>query len=135
MVFDRYTTALNDINEAIHRIKKDNVPLFVLGHSMGGGLVLNFFARGVHDGVAKVTGVIASAPLVTLVEPVHPIKFHSLKLVSMVMPSFGIQAELKATDMTHDEVQVEEYKTDPLVHNFTTIGTGKFHSTTATSLI
>lgn len=93
---------------------------------MGGGLVLNYFARGEYDGAAKVTGVIASAPLVTLVHPVHPIKFHSLKLVSMVMPSFGITAELKPTDMSHDEAQVEGYKTDPLVHSFTTIGTGKF---------
>ncbi|SAL94951.1 hypothetical protein [Absidia glauca] len=120
-----YDTALGDINEAIHRIKKDNVPLFVLGHSMGGGLVLNYFARGEHDGVAKITGAIASAPLVTLVEPVHPIKYHSLKLVSMVMPSFGIHVELKASDMSHDEERVEGYKTDPLVHNFTTIGTAR----------
>ncbi|CAO3587342.1 unnamed protein product [Absidia cylindrospora] len=91
---------------------------------MGGGLILNYTARKEeYDGVAKITGAIASAPLVTLTTPVNAIKYHALKLVSHLLPSFGIRADLNPEAMSHDLEEVEKYKNDPLVHDFTTIGT------------
>ncbi|KAI8086705.1 Alpha/Beta hydrolase protein [Halteromyces radiatus] len=119
-----YKTALNDINEAVHRTKQANIPLFLLGHSMGGGLILNYVARkDEFDGVSKLNGVIASAPLVILTKPVSPLKYYPLKLASYITPSFGIRADMDPSFMSHDQDEIEKYKNDPLIHDYATIGT------------
>ncbi|KAI8343687.1 Alpha/Beta hydrolase protein [Chlamydoabsidia padenii] len=131
-----YNTALGDINEAIHRIKQEDIPLFILGHSMGGGLILNYLARhDTYDGTSKVAGAIASAPLVTLTTPIPAIKYHSLKMVSYVLPSFGIRGDMNPDFMSHDKEAVEQYKSDPLVHDFTTIATARGFLEAGTNLL
>ncbi|CAO3615385.1 unnamed protein product [Cunninghamella echinulata] len=119
-----YNKALEDINDAVNRIKKDDIPLFLIGHSMGGGLSLNYIARKEkYSGVAKLTGVISSAPLVTLTTPVPAFKYYPLKALSRVLPNFTIQAGLDPAGISHDQEQVDIYKKDPLIHDYTTIST------------
>ncbi|CAO3617828.1 unnamed protein product [Cunninghamella blakesleeana] len=119
-----YDKALEDINDAVNRIKKNDIPLFLIGHSMGGGLSLNYVARKEkYNGVEKLTGVISSAPLVTLTNPVPAFKFYPLKALSHVLPNFTIQAGLDHNAISHDKEQVDLYVKDPLIHDFTTIST------------
>ncbi|ORX43193.1 alpha/beta-hydrolase [Hesseltinella vesiculosa] len=119
-----YDIALKDVNETVNRVKQDNVPLFVYGHSMGGGLLLNYLAR-TFDGVSKITGAIASAPLVRLQTPVPALKYYPLKMASYVLPSMTTRSPLDASFMSHDPEEVQKYISDPLVNDFISLGTAR----------
>lgn len=60
--------ALTDISFFIDHLTKSDptLPLFLVGHSMGGGLVLGFATRkqGVAIGLDKIRGIVAAAPLI-----------------------------------------------------------------------
>jgi acylglycerol lipase len=117
---------LKDVDEAIIKAKRQDVPLVLMGHSMGGGIVLNYVARkDQYKGYKLLTAVIASAPLVTLSMPIPAIKYYPLKGLSKVLPSFTIRAGLDPSGISHDKEEVEIYKNDPLVHDFATLATGK----------
>ncbi|KAI7880655.1 alpha/beta-hydrolase [Lichtheimia hyalospora FSU 10163] len=119
-----YDTVLCDINAAIHRVKQPDVPLFLMGHSMGGGLILNLLFRSEkYDGVKLVTGAIASAPLVRLSMPISPFRYYPLMCASKIIPSFTIQAGLHPDAMSHDADEVKKLIEDPLVHDYATLGT------------
>ncbi|KAG2212730.1 Alpha/Beta hydrolase protein [Mucor mucedo] len=119
-----YDTALKDIDDAILNKKRQDVPLFLVGHSMGGGLTLNYLARGdKYKGVALVTGAIASAPLVTLSMAIPMPKYYALRAVSFVLPSITIQAGIDPAGMSHDQDEIKKYLEDPLVHDFATLAT------------
>ncbi|KAI8061594.1 Alpha/Beta hydrolase protein [Gongronella butleri] len=121
-----YDVALKDVDETIHRVKQANVPLFLYGHSMGGGLVLNYLARPTkYDGVAKVTAAIASAPLVQLTVPVPALKYYPLKIASYVIPSVTTRSPLDPNLMSHDATEVEKYINDPLINDFISLGTAR----------
>ncbi|KAI8077908.1 Alpha/Beta hydrolase protein [Gilbertella persicaria] len=119
-----YNTALKDIDDAVLRTKKENVPHFLMGHSMGGGLVLNYLARGdTYKGVKLLTGAIASASLITLSMPIPALKYYSLRLISMVLPSITIQANVDPKGISHDENEIQAYINDPLLHDYATLAT------------
>ena len=87
--------------------------------------MLNYLCRkDQFDGVKLLTGAIASAPLVTLTTPLSAYKFYPLKILSYITPSFVTNIELDPKFMSHDEVQVEKYKNDVLIHGFSTLATG-----------
>ncbi|KAI9467960.1 MAG: Alpha/Beta hydrolase protein [Benjaminiella poitrasii] len=119
-----YDTALNDIDAAIIKTKREGVPLFLMGHSMGGGLILNYLARNnVYKGVDLLSGAISSAPLVTLSMPISPIKYYTIRTLSAIVPSMTIRAGVDPAGISHDKAEVEKYKNDPLVHDFATLAT------------
>ncbi|KAG0170473.1 hypothetical protein DFQ28_001730 [Apophysomyces sp. BC1034] len=121
-----YNTALSDINEAVHAVHESGVPLFLIGHSMGGGLALNYLAKKEQfDGVKLVRGAIASAPLITLTLPISPLRYYPLMLVSRILPSWVIQAGLDPKGISHDEQEVQKYVDDPLIHDYATLSTSK----------
>ncbi|KAI9315138.1 Alpha/Beta hydrolase protein [Dichotomocladium elegans] len=119
-----YNTALSDINSAILRVKKNApaLPLILMGHSMGGGLILNLLARREkYEGVKSVRAAIASAPLVTLSMPVSPFRYYPLMIASKIIPSFVIQIGLNPAGISTDPAEVEIYKADPLIHDYSTL--------------
>ncbi|KAI8382477.1 Alpha/Beta hydrolase protein [Blakeslea trispora] len=119
-----YDKALEDIDNAVLSTKKDKVPHFLMGHSMGGGLILNYLARGdKFKGVSTLTGAIASAPLVTLSMPIPPLRYYSLRAMSTVVPSVTIHAKVDPKGISRDQDEVNAYINDPLVHDFATLST------------
>lgn len=119
-----YETVLQDINAAIQRVKQPGIPLFLLGHSMGGGLILNLLFRPEqYDGAKLVTGAIASAPLVRLSMPISPFRYYPLLFASKLLPNFTIKADLNPDAMSHDADEVKKLIEDPLVHDYATLGT------------
>lgn len=93
------------------REKEPKRPLFLMGHSMGGGIVLNY---GLHypEGLA---GVIASAPAVGKVE-ISPVLAFLSRLLSGVWPGLALDNGLDVTGISRDTAVVQAYKDDPLVH-------------------
>ncbi|KAF9124136.1 hypothetical protein BGX30_001097, partial [Mortierella sp. GBA39] len=113
-----YEKAIPDITAALERGKIDGLPLFLMGHSYGGSLVLNYDCIGPLR--TKLTGLIASAPLVLASEPTRPnaLTVGLAGVVSKILPSFQTQIVLDSSFISRDADHVQKYDTDPLIHGY-----------------
>lgn len=106
---------LNDLEKMIGVAKTDmpaKMKFFLLGHSMGGLIVLNFVEK--HTKIAD--GVIASSPGLSPGMKVPVIKGAVAKILSRIWPSLTFDNELDSSALSHDNHVVSEYDNDPLVH-------------------
>lgn len=116
------TEVLKDIDTLIETAKKmyPGVPCVLYGHSMGGGLVLDYRARG---GLAdKVDGYLISAPWIKLVRNVSGGLLTMVRILSKLMPKFKIKSECAEEDLGNPDF-VRPYVDDPMVHPFITMRT------------
>ena len=87
-------------------------PLFLLGHSMGGLVALDFALHYPE----KIRGVICSAPALHI--PKQPFWIRVVgNLMSKIKPNFRINITLKPEAVSGDPAEIERYKRDPLIHN------------------
>ncbi|KAF9317807.1 hypothetical protein BG003_000273 [Podila horticola] len=115
-----YAKAIPDITAALKRGEIEGIPLFLMGHSYGGSLVLNYDCIGPLR--TKLAGLIASAPLVLASGPTRPngLTISFAGAVSKVAPSLKIPTNLSAKFISRDAKQVAKYNDDPLVHGYGT---------------
>lgn len=111
----RYEHLLDDVDAVIGQLRQDDpdVPVFLYGHSLGGGVVLNHALRR-GRGVA---GVIASSPLLRTTVPPPAWKVHVGKALSRVWPTFPFVAGIDPAGRSHDPQVAVEYAADPLTHD------------------
>jgi len=93
-------------------------PLFLLGHSLGGLIVLEYALRSPD----RLQGVIASAPSLAQVS-VSPFKILLARLLSCLWSRFTMEVGLEVSALSHDPAVVKGYREDPLVHGK---GTARF---------
>jgi alpha-beta hydrolase superfamily lysophospholipase len=94
------------------------LPIFLYGHSQGGGLVLSY-ALHRHPNLA---GIIASAPWISLAfEPPAPLIAMG-KLMRRIHPAFQQSNNLNTAHLCREPAVVEAYEADPLVHDRITAG-------------
>ncbi len=89
-----------------------SVPIFLYGHSLGGGLVINY-SLSVRP---PVSGVIATSPGLATGTPLPPAKLTVAKLASSLMPSFTLDNGLDRANLSRDPEIEKRYSADPLVH-------------------
>lgn len=89
--------------------------VFLLGHSMGGLIVLEY-ALHHPEGLA---GVIASGPVLAQVG-VSPFLMTLSKILSGILPRLTLDTKLDATTISRDPAVVAAYVDDPLVHSLGT---------------
>ncbi len=89
--------------------------LFLMGHSLGGLMVLNY-ALHHPQGLA---GVIASAPALAQTG-VSPWMLTLARLLSSIAPAMTIKTTLDASMISRIPAVVEAYRCDPLVHDLGT---------------
>jgi acylglycerol lipase len=87
------------------------VPVFLLGHSMGGTVALRY----VRDHEAGLAGLILSAPLAAL-EAASPATRLAAKVLSAVTPRLGV-VDIDASGVSRDPAVVADYESDPLNHH------------------
>ncbi len=85
--------------------------IFLIGHSFGGQLVLNYGVR--HP--AGLTGMIISSPNIRLKMPLPLIKRLMAPILSRALPRLALGNELDSTLVSHDPKVVEAYRDDPRV--------------------
>lgn len=88
-------------------------PTFLLGHSMGGNVVLNFLLRK----QPKLNGAIVSAPWLKLAFDPPAIQVKLGRMVSGILPGLVQSTKLDVTTISRDKSEVERYSKDPLVHD------------------
>ncbi len=90
--------------------KKEN-KIFLLAHSFGGQVAVNFLAKYPK----QVLAVALSSPNLGLKHPVPLLKFYAAKLAANFIPSFHIANEIDVKYVCRDPKVVDVYKKDPLV--------------------
>ena len=110
---DSFDAFRDDVLSFTHLINAQHpdIPLFMLGQSMGGLIALNF---GLHY-PQEVDGVIATSPHLSD-PPVSPILVTLSRALSTVWPTFSMDAGLDNTSISRDPNVVQDFLDDPLRH-------------------
>lgn len=98
------------------------VPVFLYGHSMGGGFVLNFLVRN----RSRVTGAVVTSPWLRLSFEPDRIKKMIASVMKIVLPVHAQSTGLDPAMLSHDPEVVAGYINDALVHG--KITTSTFHT-------
>lgn len=93
--------------------KKPGMKCFLLGHSMGGLIAINYAIRRQET----IDGLIISSPSLGVAVKVPAVKAVLGKAMSSIWPGLSLNNELDASKISHDEKVVAAYKNDPLVHD------------------
>lgn len=92
---------------------------FLWGHSMGGGIVLNYLLKRNPN----IAGAIATGPLLKLGFEPPAIKVLLAKMMVNIYPAFTEKAELDSSAISRDKAEVEKYNADKFNHGKITAGT------------
>lgn len=103
---------------------KDKVPLFLMGHSMGGGISLAFFTREAGSGpseetMAMVSGVMLSSPWLDIHFPI-PTTYAVpvLECVLSWLPELKVQLGPPTNNLCRDPLVCESARMDPLCSSY-----------------
>ncbi len=102
--------------------KYPTLPIFLYGHSLGGLIALEYSIQI----KPVINGVIVSAPVLDVNEPISPIKLAMAKLMDKFFPSFTLDSGLNRNMLSRDKSVVERYNADPLVHGHTSARMGMY---------
>jgi alpha-beta hydrolase superfamily lysophospholipase len=108
---DRIDNAVADL-DVLHGIARDRhpeLPVFVLGHSMGGLIAIVYALRHQDD----LTGLVLSAPLAVI--EANPATRLASRVLSAVAPRLPVY-KIDATTVSRDPEVVRAYDEDPLNH-------------------
>lgn len=88
-----------------------DTPLTLYGHSMGGGIVLDYGSRTADD-----MPIIASAPLITLADPIPGALRAFAKFMGKIMPKGALSQPIDGTKISNLPEEQALYLNDPLNH-------------------
>jgi alpha-beta hydrolase superfamily lysophospholipase len=110
-----YDALMDDIAHLLDEAKAryPGLPCFLYGHSLGGGLALNYALRR----KPKLAGVVASGPWLRLAFEPPKIQISLARMMNRVYPAFSQANGLDVRGLSHDPQVVRDYVQDPLVHN------------------
>ncbi|MCG6911034.1 MAG: alpha/beta hydrolase [Deltaproteobacteria bacterium] len=111
--FDQYVLDLKKLIEAVRSDLPPKRKVFLLGHSMGGLIALNY-AQRFYD---TIDGVVASSPGLGMNVKVPGAKAFMGKVMSSIWPALSMANGLDAEKISHDPQVVAAYVSDPLVHD------------------
>lgn len=111
--FDSFQDLLGDLAHFIQSVRQayPQVPLFLVGHSFGGQVALNFvvrYAKGLR-------GLIVSSPNIRLALPIPRWKRAISEHLHEWAPKLLVRQRIDATLLTHDAQVARAYAADPRV--------------------
>jgi alpha-beta hydrolase superfamily lysophospholipase len=98
------------------------IPVFIYGHSLGGGIVLEYILKKNPE----ITGAIVTSPWLRLSFEPDRIKLIAARILKSLFPSLLQPSGLIVSHMSHDKEAVDKYNSDPLIHN--KISAGLFYN-------
>ncbi|KAJ7655732.1 Alpha/Beta hydrolase protein [Mycena polygramma] len=104
---------MDDIKWALeHAVEAfPGLPLFLSGHSMGGGEVLNFPVR--RD-ASMLAGVIVSSPIIEQTKPTSKMTLAVARIIGVFLPYMTVPAPADFNELSHDSKYNQVCSTDPL---------------------
>lgn len=115
---DRFTDYLDDLDRAVAWARgRGPRPLFLIGHSLGGLIVLHAAART----PALADGLVLSSPACGLAVHVPAWKHAVAMLANVIWPTLAMRrTRVDSAYLSHDPAIGRAYLADPLVHFFIT---------------
>lgn len=106
----------NDVAAQVARARAEcsEVPIFLLGHSMGSLLVLDYALRYPE----QLRGVATSGAGLEPAGIAKPLVVATARLFSRVWPRFPLKMQVDAADLSTIPEEIAAYNNDPLVHKF-----------------
>lgn len=89
---------------------------------MGGLIVLQYALQKQSN--LEFTGIICCSPAIKNASPIHPVKYWGGRLLAPLLPKICVKSGLDFTNISSIPKIVQEYKNDPLVHPYISLGTG-----------
>ncbi len=100
--------------------RQAGIPIFLYGHSMGGGLVLDYLLNKRYTGIK---GVIATSPMLEAAFEEPKLLLKVARFIRPVYPRFTQNHGLQKEHISKDPLVVQAYITDPLNHTKITVET------------
>jgi alpha-beta hydrolase superfamily lysophospholipase len=111
---ENYELYIKDVDFVVTGIKLEfpQVPIFLLGHSMGGGMVSAYM---LHN-FPKVNGVVLSSALLAPSTNVSKVLIFLSGFLSYLTPKIKT-IKIDNTKLSHDQEVIKDYQMDPLVYH------------------
>ncbi|MCJ1380381.1 hypothetical protein MMC17_003484 [Xylographa soralifera] len=112
-----------DISSVIESKLPSSVPLFLMGHSMGGQETLIYASTGPVDIRKQISGYVAVAPYIRLHPSSQPNAFTVFagKLACKILPNMQLVQKLDVKYMSHNLAVCKSYEEDKLCHDTGTL--------------
>ena len=107
--FEDFTDTIKTYYDMI-RSWHPELPVFIVGHSMGGLITVCYLLDHQQD----FAGAVLSGPSVKVPDHISPVTIALGRILSRILPKFGI-IKLEADGICRDPAVVQEYLNDPLV--------------------
>lgn len=105
---------------ARHPMVNGGIPWYLVGHSLGGQIVLNFLAR--TPGLFR--AACTSSPNIEIAMTMPAWQEKVGRLLLAVWPTWKLKDIAKPDLLSHDPAVIADYKKDPLAYPYVTIGIG-----------
>ena len=112
---DRFDLLLQDVERfrrEVECLTDGALPLFILGHSMGGLITLRY----IEEFDTRFRGAILTSPWLATGPSIPRWKILGAGALNKILPSLPIDAGIKPEYLSHDPEIVAQYREDPLVH-------------------
>jgi len=117
--FEDYVSDLGSVYRWICE-KSEPLPLFLIGHSLGGTIALSFAARYSQE----LAGLLLSSPAFKVGDAVSGLKIAVGKVLARWIPSMRLPKSTDSKAISRDAQVVEAYDKDPLSCRFNTLNQG-----------
>ncbi len=115
--------AVRDVRRQLGQRQRGDLPLVLLGHSMGGNLAINYVLRRAEFSAEgnEVDGLVLAAPM--LLPPKPPPRPHIFAawITGHLLPSLRVHRSIDVDRLTSDPDEADAIATDPQMHASITI--------------
>lgn len=113
---------LDDITSILRAQLPSAVPLFLMGHSMGGAEVLYYAVYGPPDVKRHIVGFLAESPWIALDKATQPSKalVMASRLAARIFPKRQMVQKIEAGLVSRDKDVCQEFEKDELCHDMGT---------------
>lgn len=110
---NRYGEFLDDLEMVMNYFKREGVPMFLYGHSLGGQITLNYLLQR----RPQVLGAIITSPWLELAFRPHPLKILLAKIMVVLWPTFTQNGPGDQALLSRDSAFLASLPGQELVHH------------------
>jgi alpha-beta hydrolase superfamily lysophospholipase len=117
---DSWARLQNDVRLLLEQAgrRQRGLPIFLLGHSMGGTLVLSMALEQPADlRQAGVRGLVVLSPLILPAREPPLWKIRLGHALNRIWPQYGFATQIDVNDLSQDATNVARFRDDPLRHS------------------